>query len=157
MSLINRLKLARLLMKFAELETDNGKLVYEGELQVGTEVFIDNGEELIPVPDGEYSTKDKIFVMVDGKVSEIKEIEENEPQKTPESEEMEDEKIAELEAKIVELEAIIAERDARIAELEALLVEKEEQLSMSVAKPAHVEVKDVIITNKENKALKYFK
>ena len=32
MSLINRLKLARMLMQFAEIETDKGKLTYEGEL-----------------------------------------------------------------------------------------------------------------------------
>lgn len=172
MSLINRLKLAKMLMQFAEIETDKGKLTYEGELVEGTEVFIEIEGELTPAPDGDYEVSDengegKIYQVKDGKVETIIEVE---VEKDPEGEgegkgegdpqenfDEKDDRITELEAKITEMEAIIAERDARIAELEAQLAEKEEQLQMSVAKPAHKEVKDIVITNKENKALRFFK
>lgn len=167
MSLINRLKLAKMLMQFAEIETDKGKLTYEGELVEGTEVFIEIEGELTPAPDGDYEVSDengegKIYQVKDGKVETIIEVE---VEKDPEGEgegapqenfDEKDDRIAELEARVTEMEAIIAERDARIAELEAQLAEKEEQLQMSVAKPAHKEVKDIVITNKENKALRYF-
>lgn len=159
------LKLAKMVMKFAEIETDKGALIYEGELAEGTEVFVEIEGELIPAPDGDYKFENKTITVTEGKVEKIveEEVEENiEPEDINQEEEpVEDEKPIEedveaLKARITELEAIIAERDARIAELEALLVEKEEQLAMSVAKPAHKEVKDLVITNKENKALKYF-
>lgn len=155
------LKLAKMIMNFAEIETDKGKLIYEGELADGVEVFIDIEGELTPAPDGDYKFENKTITVVEGKVEKIveEEVEENiEPEDIKQEEEpIVDERVAELEAKVTELEAIIVERDARIAELEAQLVEKEEQLKMSVAKPAHKEVKDVIITNKDNKALRYFK
>lgn len=165
MSLINRLKLAKMLMQFAEIETDKGKLTYEGELVEGTEVFIEIEGELVPAPDGDYSTDDQIITVAEGKVSKIEIVETEDPEGDGEGDgegdpqenfDEKDDRIAELEAKVTELEAIIAERDARIAELEAQLVEKDEQLQMSVAKPAHKEIKDIVITNKENKALKYF-
>lgn len=155
------LRLAKMLMQFAEIETDKGKLTYEGELVEGTEVFMEVDGELVPAEDGEYQVEDKIYVVEGGKVAQIKEVEVEDPEGAGEGDPQEnfdekDDRIAELEAKVTELEAIIAERDARIAELEAQLAEKEEQLQMSVAKPAYKEVKDIIITNKENKALKYF-
>lgn len=158
MSLINRLKLAKMIMKFGEVETDKGMLTYEGDLAVGTEVFIEVDGELVPAENGEYKAEDKIYVIEEGKVAEIKEVEVEEPKEEPKEEPvaMDDAKVAELEAKIAELEAQIVEKDAKIAELEAQIVEKEEQLQMSVAKPAHKEVKDVIVSTKENKALKYF-
>lgn len=165
MSLINRLKLARMIMQFSEIETDKGVLICDGTLEVGKEVFMEVEGELIPAADGEYISGDNIYTVSEGKISEIKEVEiEEEPEEPmtptdPSPDEYEDERdarIVELESKVTELEAIIAERDARIAELEALLVEKEEQLQMSVAKPAYKEVKDVIISGKDNKALRYF-
>lgn len=158
------LKLAKMVMKFAEIETDKGALIYEGELAEGTEVFVEIEGELVPAEDGEYKFENKTITVTEGKVEKIveEEVEENiEPEDIKQEEPVEDEKPIEedveaLKARITELEAIIAERDARIAELEAQLAEKEEQLAMSVAKPAHKEVKDLVITNKENKALKYF-
>lgn len=159
------LKLAKMVMKFAEIKTDKGALIYEGELAEGTEVFVEIEGELVPAEDGEYKFENKTITVTEGKVEKIveEEVEENIEREDIKQEEepVEDEKPIEedveaLKTRITELEAIIAERDARIAELEALLVEKEEQLAMSVAKPAHKEVKDLVITNKENKALKYF-
>lgn len=158
MSLINRLKLAKMLMQFAEIETDKGKLTYEGELVEGTEVFIEIEGELTPAPDGDYRADDQVITVAEGKVSKIEIVETEDPEGAPEENfDEKDDRIAELEARVTEMEAIIAERDARIAELEAQLAEKEEQLQMSVAKPAHKEVKDIVITNKENKALRFFK
>ena len=157
MSLINRLKLAKMIMKFGEVETDKGTLIYEGDLAVDTEVFVEKEGEMVPAEDGEYTVEDKIYVIENGKVIEVKEVEVEEPAEEPtEMEDDKDVKIAELEAKIAELEAQIEEKDAKIAELEAQITEKEEQLQMSVAKPAHKEVKDIIISSKENTALRYF-
>lgn len=165
MSLINRLKLAKMLMQFAEIETDKGKLTYEGELVEGTEVFIEIEGELTPAPDGDYRADDQVITVAEGKVSKIEIVETEDPEGDGEGKgegdpqenfDEKDDRIAELEARVTEMEAIIAERDARIAELEAQLAEKDEQLQMSVAKPAHKEVKDIVITNKENKALRYF-
>lgn len=159
------LKLAKMIMHFAEIETDKGALIYEGELADGVEVFIEIEGELTPAPNGDYKYENKTITVEDGKVVKIVEEEVEDEVETPENENIknaeetpveDDNRIAELEAKITELEAIIAERDARIAELEAQLVEKDEQLQMSVAKPAHKEVKDIIVTNKENKALRFF-
>ena len=162
------LKLAQMLMQFGEIETNKGKLTYEGDLQEGTEVFIEREGELVPAEDGDYEVlnemgEGKIYQVRDGKVESIVEVEvEEDPQEgaAPEDDLAEDpidpEK-EELKNRVAELEALLAERDARIAELEAMLSEKEEQLQMWVAKPAHKEIKDIIVSNKENKALKYFK
>lgn len=160
------LRLAKMLMKFATVETDKGALTYEGELVEGTEVFIEIEGELTPAPDGDYRTDDQVITVEGGKVSKIEIVETEDPEGDGEGQgegapqenfDEKDDRIAELEARVTEMEAIIAERDARIAELEAQLAEKEEQLQMSVAKPAHKEVKDIVITNKENKALRFFK
>ena len=61
---------------FAEAETDNGTLQWEGQddLKAGDEVFIADGEgNRNPAPDGEYRTPDgKVIVVADGKVTEIR-------------------------------------------------------------------------------------
>lgn len=151
------LKLAKMLMKFAEIETDNGTLIYEGELGEGLEVFVDENGELIAAPNGEYRTEDKIITVEDGKILKIEdiEVEEKPEEEEPVEFDEKDDRIAELEGEVEALKAEIVEKDARIAELEAQLAEKEEQLKMSVEKPAHIEVKTTI-KNKDNKALKYF-
>lgn len=59
---------------FAEVKTDNGTLIYEGEgeLVEGTEVFVETDGERTPAPDGDYKTEDgKVIKVADGKVSEI--------------------------------------------------------------------------------------
>lgn len=176
MSLINRLKLAKLIMKFAEIETDKGTLTYEGDLIEGVEVFIEKeGEGLVPAEDGEYVTEDKVIKVEGGVVTSITDItkdegQEGEGEEVIEMEGQEGEEPAEtndevegLKNQIQELETLIAEKDvlitelnAKIAELEDELTKKTEQLKMSVAKPAHKEIKDIIISNKENKALRFF-
>ena len=57
----------------ASAETDGGALSYEGELEVGTEVFVTDDEgNQTPAPDGDYKTTDgKTIKVADGKVTEI--------------------------------------------------------------------------------------
>lgn len=162
MSLINRLKLAKMILKFGSVQTDNGELQYEGELEAGLDVFVESEGELIPAPDGEYKTEDKTIIVEGGKIKEIIEAEEpvEEPENVEETEieTAEEEPVEEPEAN-EELDTLKKENEelkARIAELEAQLAEANEKMKMSVEKPAHLEIKETKITNKENKALKYF-
>lgn len=161
---IERLKLAKMLLQFKEIATDNGTLVLEGEVVEGVEVFIEKEGELVPAETGVYKNDGLIITITDGIITEVEEVEKEEVVVEVEQEEVvvEDpieptEDVEFLKNKITELEALLAERDARIAELEALMVEKDEQLKMSVVEPVHKVIKDIVLTNKENKALKYFK
>ena len=104
------------------ITTDKGELTYNGELAVGTEVFVvgENGES-IPAEDGDYKVDGKTIKVVDGKVSEI----------------VEDAPVAEPASEPVAESAEIAELKAQIKELKAKI---EEMSKMSAAKPAHQEV-----------------
>ena len=78
-------KLAKMLMALGQTETDKGTLIYEGELAVGVEVFVESEEgALLPAEDGEYAFEDKILVVEDGKIAEIREVQEPEPEPEPE-------------------------------------------------------------------------
>lgn len=68
-------QLKKLLQEFASVATDKGEIFYEGELEVGVEVYDENDA---PIADGEYATEEKIIVVAEGKVTEIrdKEVEE---------------------------------------------------------------------------------
>lgn len=80
-----KLMLRKVLLTCASIQTDKGELLYDGELEVGTEVFIQNAEgEIVPAGDGEYETEEKVIVVADGKVSEIRDKEIGEPE--PEAE-----------------------------------------------------------------------
>ena len=179
---LNLLQLRKQLLQLAEISTDKGTLIIEGELAEGVEVFVESEEGFAPAADGEYIYEDMLIVVAEGKISELRkksgedepaeetpkaeeqpeEIKEEEEEEKPAEEAQEepaepepdekDAKIAELEAKVTELESIVAERDARIAELEAELAQKQEELEMSADEPAKDKVK------KEEKfgALKYF-
>lgn len=154
----NLLKLFRQLIKLASVETPEAVLYYDGELEVGTEVFVeDENGELVPATNGEYGN----IIVEDGKVSAIKEeVVIEEPIKQAEEPVVEptvDEEKEALKAKITELEAIIAEKDAIIAELEAKLAQIEEakvEEEFNSLKPASKEIKDVVVSDKG--ALKYF-
>lgn len=176
MSKVTRLKkaIARLLeMEFGSVTTDKGILAWDGEedLKEGDSVTIEdeNGEK-IPAPDGDYTTADnKVVVVVDGKVAEIKDpeaevapeetAEEGDPAEsvetasdegpeesegiTPEGEETPSEEKTDennaLEERIAELEE---ENAALKAENDALKAQVEELQKMSAAKPAHEEMKE---------------
>ena len=177
---LNLLQLRKQLLQLAEISTDKGTLIIEGELAEGVEVFVESEEGFAPAADGEYLYEDMLIIVAEGKISELrKKSGEDEPaEETPKAEEQPEEikeeeeeqpaeeakeesepepderdaKIEELEAKVTELESIIAERDARIAELEAELAQKQEELEMSADEPA----KDKVKSEQKVGALKYF-
>ena len=104
--LVNRIKLCKALLKLAEIATDKGNLIYEGELVVGIEVFVDQDGEIVPANDGVYVSEDKQLTIEAGKVVAIEPIVVEEP-KVEEKAEAEEpsadaSKVAELEAVIVE-------------------------------------------------------
>ena len=162
-----RLKLAKMLQAFGEQNTDNGILMYEGELAIEVEVFIqDEAGEVVPAPDGKYKSEDgKVIVVSGGKVTELKEAEkpaEEAPVEQAEEPIEEAPKEDPQPDKVAELEASIAEKDAEIeklkAEIEAMKAENTELKMSSDAKPAATEIKDIKLgSEKENKALKFFK
>ena len=155
------LKLARMVMKFAEVETDKGLLTYEGELVVGNEVFIEKDGELIPAEDGEYVAEDKTIVVKDGKIAEIvmKEDEQPVPIEGEDVENPTDNTIKEDEKdiKIAELEAVIEEKDNEIESLKAEIEEMKTKLQMSTDKSPKEKMKEIEDAIKQNPALKYFK
>lgn len=73
-------KFVNSLMQFGSIETDKATLYWEGdgELETGTEVFIENEEGLKEAAgDGEYEYDGKIITIADGKVESIKDKEED--------------------------------------------------------------------------------
>ena len=156
---LNVMKLFRDLMKLGKVETDNGVLIFEGDvLTEGTEVFIeDENGNIVPAPDGKYSE----YVVKDGKIAPSEVVE---PEAKPESEEvMQEEVIVEPEPEVKEsdddkYEERISALESKIAELEgkvAELISAKEELEFSQLKPAEKEIKD--IATKESKgAMKYF-
>ena len=157
-------KLFRQLMALGKVETDNGILIYEGDvLTEGTEVFIeDESGNIVPAPDGKYSD----YIVKDGKIAPSEEP--AEPEEKPAEEPVAEEEVpaeepaeapAEPEAepesnyeeRISALEAKIAELEAKIAEL----VSAKEDMEFSSLKPAEKEIKDMA-TSKSKGALKYF-
>lgn len=151
-------KLAKMILKLAEMKTNNGVLISDDEIEVGREVFIENPEgELIAAPDGEYVAEDdRTFVVADGKVAEIREkeadeqpveeapveeqaeeveqAEEQPEEEQPDQPDEKDQRIAELEAQIDELNNIIVSKDEEIGKLR-------KQLEDSDAKPAEEQLK----------------
>ena len=81
MSKLSRFKeaLSKIMMECGNVTTDKGILYWESEddLKQGDEVFVEDGEgNRAAAADGDYTTSDaKVIVVVDGKVSEIKDAE----------------------------------------------------------------------------------
>lgn len=173
------LKLARMVIKFGETRTDNGILIYEGELGVGSDIFVEQDGELIVAPDGDYVTENgTIITVVSGKIESITEpdgdkeddldAEETIDEQPIENEEVEptvenpnnDGEETDTEA-IIEIRKEINELYSRINELEEIIKGKDaeiERLNSHIeqfSKPAIEEVE--VVTNKENKFSKYFK
>ena len=128
-----KLTLQKLLLQFGEMSTDKGLLEYTGEeLVVGAEVFIDGN----PAPDGEYKiAEDKVIVVADGKVAEIKEpAPKPEPEPAPEVpvEAAEEDLVTVIEPLVNEINAVKAELEA----VKARLAEIESKLQEDAAKPA---------------------
>lgn len=153
---LNVMKLFRDLMKLGKVETEQGVLIYEGEvLEEGTEVFIeDENGNIVPAPDGQYGE----YKVVDGKIAPAEVVE---PEAEPESEEVKQEEevvdpepeveTPDYEKRFEALEAEIADLKAAIAELQ----KEKEDMEFSQLKPAEKEIKD-IVTKESKGAMKYF-
>lgn len=163
-------KLAQMLIQFKAYETEQGKLVVNGDLIEGAEVAIENENgELEAVADGEYVLDGVTVVVAEGKITEVKNDEEPENEPEPEAEEQKPEEMEEPEAeepkndepdakdlKIQELEGLLADRDAIIEELTAKIKELEEKVNKPVEEPIQMN-KTVQENNKpQSGALKYF-
>lgn len=137
-------KVAKALLKLAEIKTDKDTLVIEGELEVGKAVFVETEDGPVEAADGEYTAEDGTVIVVEaGVITEIKPVEvapeenteELEEEETPAEEETPNAEVEELKKKIEELEAVIAEKDAEIETLKGQIAEQEEKLRMSVETP----------------------
>ena len=157
------LKLARMVMNLSEIKTNKGKLISETVIEVGSEVFIEDANDmLVAAPDGEYVTQDEVTIVVaDGKVVEIREKEQKEqpteeqpkqPVEEPLAEEPveeqpieepdeKDAEIAKLQAQIEELNSIIAEKDEEIGKLKAELEKSDSQPAEEQLKSQKTETK----------------
>ena len=154
-------KLAKMILSLSEIKTNKGELISETVIEVGSEVFIeDTNDMLVPAPDGEYVTQDEVTIVVaDGKVVEIREKEteeapveeqpmdeqpveeplaeepvEEQPTEEAPAEDDKDAEIAKLQAQIDELNNIIVQKDEEIGKLKA-------ELEKSDSRPAEEQLK----------------
>ena len=161
------LKLAKILLNFKIISSDKGSLIIDSELIVGSEISIEgeNGE-VLPAEDGEYIVDNQKITVEGGKVSEIEQIEPEQPEETAtETEEKLEEETAtetetsepdEKDLRIEELEGLLKDRDAVIEELTQKLKELEEKLNRPVEDPVKLSATAKEKTTKANGALKYF-
>lgn len=172
------LKLSKILAKFSEIKTDKAVLTINGELEIGAEVYTyDEAGEIVPAADGEYVAEDeRVIVIAEGKVTEIKEKEEEvieepaaeEPAAEEEhlEEEAAEETVEEPSEEPAEEEIVEDEKDAKIKELLEVIAQKDEQIALleaqlaELAKPLEEPVKMSktlkVETEYSNPALKYF-
>jgi chromosome segregation ATPase len=136
-----KLMLRSLLVKAGELSTDKGVILYDGELEVGIEVFVEVDGEIVPAEDGEYKAEGKTIVVSEGKVTEIREEEvekveetveaEEEPADAPEEQTEEpaiEDRVANLEAAVGEIREGIESLTNAIAALVSRLEAVEEKI-----------------------------
>ena len=93
MNIKNKMKLLfkSIFTQFGSVVSAEGQQIIwdqDGELAEGYDVYMEqedeNGElQYVPVPDGEYRVEDKVIVIADGKVSQIKEETTVEPEEDP--------------------------------------------------------------------------
>lgn len=159
--------LAKVLAKNAAITTDKGVLTYDGELEIGKDVYLLHEDgEITDVPDGEYKAEDgRTIVVADSEVAEIREKEEEMKKKSscedvdgePEGEVADDVDIHNLAAEVERIKdelahkkEEIAELKDRVAALEGKADKTEEAMrKMSAAKTAHEEVKGEEKTEKK--------
>ena len=149
-----------MVMNLSQIKTNKGELISETVIEVGSEVFIEDvNDMLVAAPDGEYVTQDEVTIVVaDGKVVEIREketeeqpteeqpkqpveeplaeepVEEQPVEQPTEQPDEKDAEIAKLQSQIEELNSIIAEKDEEIGRLKA-------ELEKSDSKPAEEQLK----------------
>ena len=86
-----KLLMKSIFVQFGSVVSAEGQQIIwneDGELAEGYDVYMEqedeNGElQYVPVPDGEYRVEDKVIVVADGKVSEIREETTVEPEEEP--------------------------------------------------------------------------
>ena len=160
-------ELAKLLIKYSVVKTDNGILNYEGEdLVAGMEVYVEDAEgEKVAAADGTYTTEDgKVITVKEGKVesigdpvAEVDAVEEVPVEETPAEGdvEMEDvnEAIENIRKEINELYKLV---DSILEKIGETRDEADERLSklekMSVAKPAAEEFEQISTPKKTGDA-----
>lgn len=174
------IKLAKLVMKFATLLTDKAELIYNGDVEVGVEVFIeDEAGEIVPAADGDYTAEDMVITVAEGVITEVKPVEEPEepaelaepaePANEPDEEEFAEPEepaepaepeVDENQKLIDELTATIAEKDAQIADLQLEIEQLKAELAKAnepVVEPVKMnKVAPTSANDKSNPALKYF-
>ena len=87
-------KLAKMLIQFKEYETEQGKLVVNGEIEVGTEVAVENENGELQPAEGEYVIDGLKVTVEAGKITEV---EQPEPENEPETEEQKPEEMEQTE------------------------------------------------------------
>lgn len=135
------------LLKLGSYKAGDVTLIYEGELGVGTEVFVEseNGE-IRPAPDGVYGD----YTVVAGRIAEPEKIEEEAAAEEPVVDET-----AALKEENEALKAKIAELEAKIAELEGLNEELSKQQMSAAEQLKAVETTEKVDKTKNNFG-KYF-
>lgn len=115
--------LKSILVQLGEVNTDKGILTYDGDLAVGVEVKNEDGSK---PADGEYKLEDdKVIVVKDGLVDEIKEVEvdvieemaEEKPQEKPADEKPQEKSADEKPNEVEELKKLIDEHTSLLKEL----------------------------------------
>ena len=172
---MNRLtkKIVNSIVKFGSVKTDQGELYWvgEGQLEIGDELFKEEGEDRVKVEDGTYVTEDKVEITVtEGLVSEIKTPEEVEETPAEEEEDMkkkkaacededpvdddpakEDDVRAEIDDLKAEMETMKAEIERLRGEIEAIKGEPAQQPVMDeYEKVAKVKTNDSKLNNAIN-------
>lgn len=141
--------LAKIISKFTEVTTDKGVLTFDGEAEIGKDVYLllESGE-VVDAEDGEYKAENgKTYVVEGGKIAEIREV--TEAAAEDDTQITDDVDIHNLAAEVERLKEELGKKDEAIADLlkrvealEGKAGETEEALrKMSAAKPAHEEVK----------------
>lgn len=146
-----KLKLAKMLSKFAEVTTDKGVLICDGEMVVGKEVFlVDADGEYVSAPDGDYIDGETTYKVTDGVISEIDTPEVVEPEVEPvENLEAEPEvepvvgptTIEEITKLINDLVEVVNSLDVRVSKLETEITELSKTINESAGTPIEVILK----------------
>lgn len=156
-----RLKLAKMLdLKFESIATDSITLHYDGELEVGTEVFAYDEEGNLIIPeDGVYETETHALTIEQGIVVEMVSKDEEEVEVEMEGEEVDTPadnnllaRVEVLEGQIRQLVEIIAEITGAVEEVSENVEAVEEDFSKTVGRPVNKPIKKPII--KQSKANK---
>lgn len=176
------IKLAKLVMSFKSVVTDKQTLIYNNDLEVGVEVFVedDSTGEILPAPNGDYTAEDMVITVAEGVITEVKPVEEpateepaTEVEPVEPAKEIDEEEFAEPEEPateepivdenqklIDELTAIIADKDSKIAELQLEIEQLKAELAKAnepVVEPVKMnKVAPTSVADKSNPALKYF-